>query len=70
MRDLFLRMREERMPLPGDELSVRLRQARSWPLIVYSCRKADMGSILVARRAGIQQAIPAVTATRPAASQM
>src|SRR5690349_7325259 len=29
MRNLFLRMREECMPLPGNELPVRLRQAGS-----------------------------------------
>ena len=49
---------------------MRLRQARCYPLITYSCRRADIGSILVARRAGIQQAIPAVNATNPVAIHM
>jgi len=31
--NLFLRLREQRLPLPGNELPVRLPQARCWPVI-------------------------------------
>jgi len=43
--------------------------SRTWFSPLYSCRSAHIGSIMVARRAGIQQAIPAVTVTNAAALQ-
>ena len=37
---------------------------------LYSCRNAEIGLVAVARRAGIQHAIAAVTLTTTAATQM
>ena len=39
-------------------------------LPIYPCRRGDIGSILVTRRAGTQQAIPAANATNAVAIQM